>query len=103
MKRRHFLAAGTAALAAPALARAQGAETRQVRISIQPGMSMMPLVVARDRGMVGVLRHGRAGGGLGENAQAAHDRSLLRSSSQPSRNSIASRWRRASATSRPQA
>ncbi|MFM8800458.1 MAG: ABC transporter substrate-binding protein [Tagaea sp.] len=52
MKRRHFLAAGTAALAAPALARAQGAETRQVRISIQPGMSMMPLVVARERGTV---------------------------------------------------
>lgn len=52
MKRRHFLAAGTAVLAAPALARAQGAETRQVRISIQPGMSMMPLVVARERGTV---------------------------------------------------
>lgn len=52
MKRRHFLAAGAATLAAPAIVRAQAAETRQVRISIQPGMSMMPLVVAQARGTI---------------------------------------------------
>src|SRR5690606_37684572 len=41
--------------------------------------------------------------GLGEDAKSAHCRNLLRSSSQASRNSNASRWRMASATSRPQA
>lgn len=52
MKRRHFLAAGAATLAAPGLSLSQAAETRQVRISIQPGMSMMPLVVAQARGTI---------------------------------------------------
>lgn len=52
MKRRQFLAAGAATLAAPAIVAAQGAEARQVRISIQPGMSMMPLVVAQARGTI---------------------------------------------------
>src|SRR5690606_6373219 len=40
---------------------------------------------------------------VGKDAKAAHWCNLLSSSSQPSRNSKASRWRRASAMSRPQA
>ena len=60
------------------------------------------LKLAGELGMCTVFLQWRPWQGVVENAQAAHAVSLLRSSSQPSRNSSASRWRRASAMSRPQ-
>ena len=60
------------------------------------------LQLAGDRVVVAGFAQHRLRRGVLEDAQAAHA-SLLRSSSQPSRNSNASRWRRASAMVRPQA
>lgn len=51
MQRRHFvLGSSTAALFAPSILRAQA--LAKLRISIQPGMSMMPLVIAQEAKLV---------------------------------------------------
>lgn len=51
MQRRHFVLGGSAAgLFAPSIARAQA--LAKLRISIQPGMSMMPLVIAQEAKLV---------------------------------------------------